>query len=271
MSDGFDTLSQLTLFAEAFPVSRIPLLADVADLPTSATSGPSSPESFAQLDPDGSWRKTCEGFSQVTLDGSLERFSETWPRAGMTRNGIAYQRPPSAPLTDAIASGLWPTPDANCGERFGTLKRGPRASGAKRHVSINDAARMWPTPCAEDAKNVPYQKGKRGKRYPMLLGAVSPSRMWATPTARDFRSPGTPDRLERARRESSRGQPLTEEVGGQLNPTWVEWLMGYPLGWTDCGDSGTRSSRKSRSGSPNGSKQPRPKTSNARGEAVTRD
>jgi hypothetical protein len=21
--------------------------------------------------------------------------------------------------------------------------------------------------------------------------------------------------------------------GGQLNPTWVEWLMGYPLGWTD--------------------------------------
>jgi DNA (cytosine-5)-methyltransferase 1 len=21
--------------------------------------------------------------------------------------------------------------------------------------------------------------------------------------------------------------------GGQLNPTWVEWLMGFPLGWTD--------------------------------------
>jgi hypothetical protein len=21
-------------------------------------------------------------------------------------------------------------------------------------------------------------------------------------------------------------------VGGQLNPTWVEWLMGYPSGWT---------------------------------------
>jgi len=20
---------------------------------------------------------------------------------------------------------------------------------------------------------------------------------------------------------------------GQLNPTWVEWLMGWPLGWTD--------------------------------------
>jgi site-specific DNA-cytosine methylase len=26
---------------------------------------------------------------------------------------------------------------------------------------------------------------------------------------------------------------LSREVGGSLNPTWVEWLMGYPLGWTD--------------------------------------
>lgn len=22
--------------------------------------------------------------------------------------------------------------------------------------------------------------------------------------------------------------------GGQLNPEWVEWLMGFPIGWTDC-------------------------------------
>jgi hypothetical protein len=22
-------------------------------------------------------------------------------------------------------------------------------------------------------------------------------------------------------------------IGGKLNPTWVEWLMGWPLGWTD--------------------------------------
>jgi hypothetical protein len=30
-----------------------------------------------------------------------------------------------------------------------------------------------------------------------------------------------------------RSQPLTEVVGGQLNPNWVEWLMGWPIGWTD--------------------------------------
>src|SRR6186713_1934435 len=104
--------TQLTLFAEAFPVSRTPWLASVPDRATSATCGPTSPDSFASVTPDGSWRKTCQGYSQVTLDGSLEQFSETWPRAGMTRNGIAYRLPPSAPLIGEIASGLWPTPRA---------------------------------------------------------------------------------------------------------------------------------------------------------------
>jgi len=27
--------------------------------------------------------------------------------------------------------------------------------------------------------------------------------------------------------------------GGQLNPMWVEWLMGFPIGWTDLKDSET--------------------------------
>jgi hypothetical protein len=34
------------------------------------------------------------------------------------------------------------------------------------------------------------------------------------------------------------------KTGGQLNPMWVEWLMGYPKGWTDLKPSETRSSRK---------------------------
>jgi hypothetical protein len=31
---------------------------------------------------------------------------------------------------------------------------------------------------------------------------------------------------------------------GQLNPEWVEWLMGFPQGWTDCDVSGMRQCRK---------------------------
>jgi hypothetical protein len=33
---------------------------------------------------------------------------------------------------------------------------------------------------------------------------------------------------------------------GRLNPTWVEWLMGYPTEWTALEDSATLSCRKSR-------------------------
>jgi hypothetical protein len=36
---------------------------------------------------------------------------------------------------------------------------------------------------------------------------------------------------------------------GQLNPQWVEWLMGFQTGWTDLEDSGTQSFRKSPNGS----------------------
>jgi hypothetical protein len=32
------------------------------------------------------------------------------------------------------------------------------------------------------------------------------------------------------------GEPLTVQVGGTLNPTWVEGLMGFPPGWTDLDD-----------------------------------
>ena len=35
-------------------------------------------------------------------------------------------------------------------------------------------------------------------------------------------------------------------VNGQLNPTWVEWLMGYPSGWTDLKDLAIALSLKSR-------------------------
>jgi hypothetical protein len=38
---------------------------------------------------------------------------------------------------------------------------------------------------------------------------------------------------------------LGEVVGGKLNPTWVEWLMGYQGGYTDLKDWEILSSRKS--------------------------
>lgn len=246
--------SQLTLFAEAFPVSPTPWLASVPAPQTTATSGRTSPDSFASVNPDGSWRKTCQGYSQVTLDGFLEPFSETWPRAGMTRNGTAYRLPPSAPLTDATASGLWPTPDVVSAVHHGMVA----TSGGQIHLPQAVNAAMWPTASARDWKDSPGMAttstnpdGSTRQRTDQLARAV-----YSSPTVRDA---NTLAKVSRGRGSLAAGnewvQPLPVQVGGSLNPTWVEWLMGYPLGWTALKASATPSSRRSPNGSRTGSER----------------
>jgi hypothetical protein len=211
---------QLTLWPEAFPASPTPWLAYVAALTMNATSGRSLPESFAKLDQGGCWRKTCQGYSQLMLDGSLEAYSETWPRAGMTRSGTAFLLQPLAPLTDVTASGSWPTPDANMGT----------------------GGRMF----APDTVSPSGKDLRTGRKRSVPLNAAV---RWPTPAARDYRSPSTKVGTPEYFRAPTAGIPLPEAIGGQLNPLWVEWLMGYPLGWTACAASATASCRKLRNGS----------------------
>ncbi len=76
------------------------------------------------------------------------------------------------------------------------------------------------------------------------------SGLWPTPTANDFKGAGMSgmlrDRLDYAvERGGTKSKQYTrQEQHGRLNPDWVEWLMGYPIGWTDCEDSETQSSHK---------------------------
>jgi hypothetical protein len=39
--------------------------------------------------------------------------------------------------------------------------------------------------------------------------------------------------------DGTRTPKLPEAIGGPVNPTWAEWLMGFPEGWTDVEDSET--------------------------------
>ena len=76
--------------------------------------------------------------------------------------------------------------------------------------------------------------------------------LWASPNARDWKDSGasqgnrkspnlgtqvhwpTPRAFMHKDSTTDRGKfNLGEKVGGKLNPTWTEWLMGWPLGWTD--------------------------------------
>jgi hypothetical protein len=54
---------------------------------------------------------------------------------------------------------------------------------------------------------------------------------WPTPTKADA-AVKTGMRPSRAATNRKTGY-LNETITGQLNPMWVEWLMGWPLGWTD--------------------------------------
>jgi hypothetical protein len=59
---------------------------------------------------------------------------------------------------------------------------------------------------------------------------------WPTPVARDYKDTGTKEALSRAKaKRTSPGVALIigAELGGSLNPIFSEWLMGWPLGWTD--------------------------------------
>ena len=59
---------------------------------------------------------------------------------------------------------------------------------------------------------------------------------WPTPVARDYKDTGTKEALSRAKaKRTSPGVALIigAELGGSLNPIFSEWLMGWPLEWTD--------------------------------------
>ena len=57
-------------------------------------------------------------------------------------------------------------------------------------------------------------------------GAWPPSK-FATPQSRDYRI-GNTNRWH----DPNRSRNLNDQIGGSLNPDWVEWLMGIPIGWS---------------------------------------
>ena len=60
-----------------------------------------------------------------------------------------------------------------------------------------------------------------------MLALMARKNLWPTPPAHNAKETNAPS-------EHNRNTPtLAAQVGGQLNPTWVEWLMGWPVGWTD--------------------------------------
>lgn len=191
----------------------------------------------------GSSRKSSRGSSSSRtsqcFDGEVLALSSlTFPRAGMMRRGIAYPLPPSAPLTDVTGSSWsrgeytsldtwakratqWPTPTAR------DWKSGASNQHGKNARPLNEVAALWPTPTAMDAAN--------SRRHGYTLSGHGGTTLSDAMDFHHHQTPRTPGR---------RGQAQVD-----LNPEFVEVLMGFPVGWTEIPDSELsemRSSRKSR-------------------------
>lgn len=143
--------------------------------------------------------------------------------------------------------GFWRTPHASDGEG-GIMEIREGVSGhykLRDHVQIKNRT-FWPMPRAGNPGSRPNLKG--GK---ILAEEV---KKWPTPTTRDYKDTGNLENVEencllgRAVVKRKWATPrqfmykdattdrnksnLGEQVQGQLNPDWVEWLMGWPVGWS---------------------------------------
>ena len=135
----------------------------------------------------------------------------TLPRWGMMRNGELWGRTMPALPTNGIESGYWRTPGAQepgisvdrlvpieGGTLGGMNRHFDKHTGRMAQIGLSQQVklRMWPTPTAsEDAAGRPGSKmQKMLGNHPEIRGDCS---------------------------------------GGSLNPDWVEWLMIWPIGWTN--------------------------------------
>jgi hypothetical protein len=125
---------------------------------------------------------------------------------------------------------MWPTPQAR-DYRIG-YRPGSGAPGRVGSAPLNDVVRLWPTPTARDGASGPGH-AETAQGSPNLRTAVT---SWPTPTARlgTRRGPQAKRYYERRHGSELDDAVAASGVSGSLNPLWVEWLMGFPTGWTDC-------------------------------------
>lgn len=163
--------------------------------------------------------------------GLNTRVLEEWPtpRAADGDSGMEhFFRGSENPTLLGAVRKQWPTPTAGDGKSAGS--RNLPGSAAHAGVSLTDAVihggsstpRAWPTPRAEDSESTGAHRG-----VPDTL--TSAVREWPTPCA-------TPYGRQKTGTEGAAIRPSLEthvkKVGMQLNPDWVEALMGAPIGWT---------------------------------------
>ena len=204
-------LEELTSSAAGSHASRGPLPGSSEAQRMTVTSGRSWLPLLKTYGLNGSLGKMCEAL--LTSRWASNAAFLTWKASDTAPSHLLFQLAPSMPRTDATGFGLWPTPT---GQDNIQVRGESKTVGTKRGTTLGGAVRMWPTPAAHEAR-LGYQDRTSGKK-------------------------GTQKSLTTEVIDDMGGRQATT---GQLNPQWVEWLMGFPIGHTDLKPSEMPSSRKS--------------------------
>ena len=170
---------------------------------------------------DGKPRKINQKGNDGTI--GLGRLVQMWPTPCLPGNGGTNGK---AKMKKMLAEN-WPTPRSFSAMAATITPESAWNEKRKSNLETIVGQRLWPTPIASRggawrsdgqvamvAKNVATYE-----EYLLLTQGTSKKKRekyWPAPQALDNLNMGSVD--------------LTS---GQLNPTWVEWLMGWPLGWTD--------------------------------------
>ena len=162
-----------------------------------------------QNDPLGAFSKT---FLATSLWVSTKCYL-IWRGKTTPQGRLLFQLAPLTHPTEETEFGLsqkmWRTPDTGQGGTSGLLKEGKthRENGQPIQVRLVDQVnnpKLWPTPTASDNRDRGCMEDPSIKRR-IKIG----KQIGLTTAVKETRS------------------------SGSLNPQWVEWLMGYPEGWTD--------------------------------------
>ncbi len=142
-----------------------------------------------------------------------------WEKFG--RHGCYLRMSQGSLLPDTLppSSATWPRSAMWDATGFYPLPALERRTGVK-------GSGLLATPVAYDAT-----PGGPGNHY-HGLGWMAKQEMWPTPTASDAGTHHSDCVRFQSLDVYVRGRRPATEAGGALNPDWVEWLMGWPIGWT---------------------------------------
>ena len=232
---------QLTLFPGDFPVNRSPRLENEKGRTMTVISGLRCLESYANSGPLGCLVKMCLGSSIW----HSRRCTLTWKKKVTKSKLSLFQLAVSMLPTKDSEPQFWPTPSTGAALCAGTGNFKTLRKMAEKGLITEEERRE-------------FSKGNGGKTNPQLLEWLMgyeqqfTDSLLPTPTATDYKGGKptrywTPTERERERERADQYHHLLREflectpLGriGPMNPNWIEWLMGYPIGWTELSASET--------------------------------